>query len=54
MSKAYITAEDINDSYKLEALPEDFECQVCFIVRDDMLMCSNCRYQCCFGCLSGF
>lgn len=46
--------QDLDTNYKLEALPEDFECQICMTVKEDMLECTKCSQGACRDCLADF
>lgn len=49
-----LKVQDLDANYKLEALPSDFECQLCFMVKEDMLECPKCSQGACRECLGDF
>ena len=49
-----LTDMDIDEAYKLEALPDDFECPLCMMVKAEIFECSKCNQGACKDCLSDF
>lgn len=49
-----ITEYDFDPTYKLEALPTDYECPLCFMIKEDMLECQKCKQGSCKECLTMF
>jgi hypothetical protein len=49
-----LTEMDLDDDYKLEALPDDFECPLCFMVKAEIFECEKCSSGACKECLSDF
>ena len=50
-----LTEEDFDHTYQLESLPQcDYECPLCFMVKEDMLECLKCQQGSCRSCLSDY
>ena len=49
-----LTEHDFDPQYKLEALPTDYECPICFMVKDDFYECPKCDQGSCRECLTDF
>ena len=50
-----LTEHDFDPTYFLEALPQcDYECPLCFMVKDDMIECAKCQQGSCRECLTDF
>ena len=49
-----LTLNDFDDSYTLDEFPEDFECQLCMMVKEDMVECPQCWALSCKDCNIAF
>ena len=34
-----LTMDDFDEKYNLEALPDDYECPICMMVKEEMMEC---------------
>ena len=48
--KVKIMADDYDTNYELDQMPEDFECSVCMMIKDDMMECPQCFMASCKEC----
>ena len=49
-----LTELDVDPEYKIDSIPQDFECQLCFMVKDNFYDCSKCSQSACKDCLEDF
>lgn len=41
---------DYDESHQFEAMPDDFECPLCMMVKTELYECNNCHQQSCREC----
>ena len=49
-----LTAKDFDSTQILDEFPEELECQLCMIIKEDMVECPECMFMSCRDCNVSF